>query len=83
VLKISEIGALGTSLVELVMNGNNLYGRIPSEIGLLRKATFITLSGCHFEGTIPSEIGGLESVLGLDLGTSTSRGPGRSTVLIA
>lgn len=56
------------SLEQLTISGNhNLGGRIPENLGVLRKLKVLDLSGNGLKGTIPDSIGQLNLLLKLDL----------------
>ncbi|CAL0326852.1 unnamed protein product [Lupinus luteus] len=53
-----------TELTLLLLNTNELSGRVPSEIGLLHNLTYLFLYKNQFNGLIPPEIGNLSSLDG-------------------
>lgn len=56
-----------TSLTRLRLGSNDLTGRIPSEIGLLRGLSFLELSENRFQSEIPPEIGNCTQLEMVDL----------------
>ena len=54
-------------VVRLELDGNQLSGTIPGEIGNLTSLTGLELNGNQLSGTIPGEIGNLTSLTGLEL----------------
>jgi hypothetical protein len=44
----------------LHLDNNNLNGTLPTELGLMTRATELLLDGNLFDGTIPTELGLLE-----------------------
>ena len=56
-----------TSLRTLLLNDNNLFGTIPTEIGLMKKIAHLDLSSNDLRGELPSEIGRLSTLKGLVL----------------
>jgi Leucine-rich repeat (LRR) protein len=65
-----DIDCSADGLVERIhLQGDNLYGRIPIEIGLLTELTYLNLGNNQFEGSIPTELGLLTSLTDLNLCT--------------
>ncbi|WOK99976.1 hypothetical protein Cni_G08688 [Canna indica] len=56
-----------TNLVNIGIAGNNLRGRLPSTIGLLRSLSIIFLQENKIHGTIPSNISNLKNLTLLNL----------------
>ncbi len=54
-------------VISLILDGNNLIGTIPSEIGNLTSLQYLDLDNNNLTGSIPSEIGNLTSLQYLDL----------------
>jgi len=51
----------------LYLEGNDIIGSLPSDLGELTSLTFLDLSYNNFENSIPSEFGSLSSLVLLDL----------------
>jgi len=51
----------------LYLEGNDIIGSLPSDLGELTSLTFLDLSYNNFENSIPSEFGSLSSLVFLDL----------------
>jgi hypothetical protein len=71
------IGGNQYNVWRLVLQGNNLAGTIPDQIGLLTNLQFLYLSGNNLYGTIPSNIGNLIQLnqLGIDKNQFTAGFP--------
>jgi len=67
-IKCRPIGNNQFNVWSLVLQGNNLDGTLPTEIGLLTNLQFFYLSGNNLFGTIPTQITLLDQLvqLGLD-----------------
>jgi hypothetical protein len=63
----SLLEAWSPALEELILHRNLLSGSLPTELGLLSKATAIALWKNRLSGTIPTEIGLLEHLKRLEL----------------
>jgi hypothetical protein len=70
----NELALLSTSVAKLQLGGNSLTGRIPLEIGLLTKLTFMSLWNNRLTGDIPSELSSLTQLATLDLGSNSLDG---------
>ena len=57
-----------------IRNGNDLTGKIPTELGLLSSLTFLSLGPNRLTGTLPTEIGLLTSLTDLRLYFNTFTG---------
>ena len=57
----------GNRMTNLRLNGNQLAGSIPPELGSLNRLTGLFLYNNLFKGTIPSELGTLSNLIFLDL----------------
>ncbi|XP_034690256.1 MDIS1-interacting receptor like kinase 2-like isoform X3 [Vitis riparia] len=88
--KISELGLPGnslsgeispyfftnwTELISLQLQHNLFFGKIPSEIGLLKKLNVLFLYNNKLNGSIPSETGNLRELSSLDLSRNQLSGP--------
>ncbi|RVW53590.1 putative leucine-rich repeat receptor-like protein kinase [Vitis vinifera] len=88
--KISELGLSGnslsgeispyfftnwTELLSLQLQHNHFFGKIPSEIGLLKKLNVLFLYNNKLNGSIPSETGNLRELSSLDLSGNQLSGP--------
>lgn len=62
-------------VTELQLEGNDLEGRIPPEIGRLSRLTELHLSDNELTGPIPPEIGRLSRLRGLGLWSNDLEGP--------
>jgi len=62
-VKCRAVGNNQYNVWSLVVQGNNLSGRLPTEIGHLTFLQFLYLSGNNLYGTIPSEIGNLQQLV--------------------
>ena len=51
-------------MTEFKIGSNNVYGTIPTELGLLTAATLFSLKAMSLNGSIPSELGYFGEVLG-------------------
>ncbi|WVZ08523.1 hypothetical protein V8G54_021869 [Vigna mungo] len=69
-----------TQLISLQVQNNNFTGKIPPEIGLLKRINYLFLYNNHFSGPIPVEIGNLKEMKWLDLSTNQFSGPIPSTL---
>jgi len=67
-IKCRAFGSNQWNIWSLVLQGNNLIGPLPTEIGLLDQLQFLFLSGNQIQGTLPAQIGDLKQLvqLGLD-----------------
>jgi len=59
---VSELGLLGPTLGNLQLDGNDITGSIPSEIGLLSSLERLYMHYGALTGTIPTEMGAMESL---------------------
>ena len=62
-------------VTELNLQGNELSGEIPPELGSLVRLRNLYLSRNQLRGPIPAELGGLSNLLSLDLSRNQLRGP--------
>jgi len=62
-LQCRPIGGNQFQVWSVILQGNNLVGTIPTEIGLLTNVQFLYLSGNTISGTIPSDIGNLLQIV--------------------
>ncbi|KAG5055412.1 hypothetical protein JHK85_007922 [Glycine max] len=69
-----------TQLISLQLQNNKFTGRIPSQIGLLKKINILFLYKNVFSGSIPVEIGNLKEMTQLDLSQNQFSGPIPSTL---
>ncbi|KAF8035472.1 hypothetical protein BT93_C1487 [Corymbia citriodora subsp. variegata] len=70
-----SIKNFSSSLQILSAQHSQIGGRIPEEMGFLKRLTFLKLSGNDLVGNIPSPIGGLESLQRLFLYDNHLEGP--------
>ncbi|XP_010050948.2 probable LRR receptor-like serine/threonine-protein kinase At3g47570 [Eucalyptus grandis] len=70
-----SIKNFSSSLRTLLARDSQIRGRIPEEIGFLKRLTFLALSYNNLVGNIPSSIGGLESLQRLYLDNNHLEGP--------
>ena len=63
------------SVVELDLNGNNLTGEVPRELGCLAGLTSLRLGGNALSGEIPAELGSLGRLKVLHLEVNQLSGP--------
>ncbi|XP_049371481.1 receptor-like protein 36 [Solanum verrucosum] len=61
-------------VTELYLSGNNLYGRIPQEVGNLSHLTTLDLSGNNLRGEIPISIINLQFITYIDLSDNSLSG---------
>jgi len=82
-LKCRPVGGNQYQIWSLVLQGNNLQGTIPSEIGLLANVQFLFLSGNALTGTVPAEINSLRQLvqIGFDKNQLTGGFPDISQLL--
>eukprot|EP00536_Pseudo-nitzschia_multiseries_P007045 jgi/Psemu1/65849/estExt_Genemark1.C_1570041 len=59
----------------LFIDGNDLRGTIPTEIGLLTQLTGLDIDNNKLTGTIPTELGKLKKMVELDLDANNLSGP--------
>ena len=64
----------GTTVVQLELPGNNLRGRIPSELGSLKDLSVLDLSGNLLNGNIPDSLSELSSLTQMLLHSNTING---------
>ncbi|KAG2713678.1 hypothetical protein I3760_04G187600 [Carya illinoinensis] len=69
-----------SELISLQLQLNNLSGRIPPEIGSIKKLNYLYLYQNQFSGSIPPEIGNLSNLLDLQLSKNFLVGPIPSTM---
>jgi Leucine-rich repeat (LRR) protein len=65
----------GGRVSRIVLNGNNLSGSIPPEIGSLTHVKVLQLQNNSLHGTIPAEIGEMDSITDLRLNNNQLTGP--------
>ncbi|KAF8031358.1 hypothetical protein BT93_D0524 [Corymbia citriodora subsp. variegata] len=70
-----SIKNFSSSLQTLLAQDSQIGGRIPEEMGFLKRLTYLKLSGNDLEGSIPSLIGGLKSLQRLYLDDNHLEGP--------
>ncbi|XP_058762519.1 probable LRR receptor-like serine/threonine-protein kinase At3g47570 [Vicia villosa] len=63
-----SIGNLSTVLSQFVIGGNQIYGRIPIELGNLISLSLLAMEDNHLEGRIPSNFGMFQKIQFLGLG---------------
>jgi len=61
------VGNLSTKLTYLEITDNQIYGKIPMELGNLISLSLLTMSSNHLEGTIPTTFGKFQNIQRLDL----------------
>ncbi|KAL3798526.1 hypothetical protein HJC23_011830 [Cyclotella cryptica] len=61
------LAGVGGQMVYLDLSGNNIGGKIVSELGTLKKLAFLDLKANDFTGSIPSELGLLSKLKSLQL----------------
>ncbi|KAL7519562.1 hypothetical protein ACHAWX_004320 [Stephanocyclus meneghinianus] len=61
------LAGVGGQIVYLDMSGNNIGGKIVSELGTLKNLAFLDLKANDFTGSIPSELGQLSKLRSLQL----------------
>ncbi|CAJ2646903.1 unnamed protein product [Trifolium pratense] len=54
------IGNISTQLSQLYLGGNQIFGKIPAELGNLIRLIVLGLDNSHFEGVIPTTFGKFE-----------------------
>ncbi|KAE9590530.1 putative protein kinase RLK-Pelle-LRR-XII-1 family [Lupinus albus] len=62
------IGNFSTQLSQLYLGGNEISGKIPSELGNLNSLILLTMESNHFNGIIPSTFGKFQKMQKLELG---------------
>ncbi|XP_058777595.1 probable LRR receptor-like serine/threonine-protein kinase At3g47570 [Vicia villosa] len=62
-----SIGNLSTVLSRFVIGGNQIYGRIPIELGNLISLSLLAMENNHLEGTIPTTFGKFQKIQLLSL----------------
>ncbi|KAG4913268.1 hypothetical protein AAZX31_19G153300 [Glycine max] len=67
-------------LISLQLQNNKFTGRIPTQIGLLKKINILFMRNNLFSGPIPVEIGNLKEMTKLDLSLNGFSGPIPSTL---
>ncbi|KAK3437698.1 hypothetical protein EUGRSUZ_C02282, partial [Eucalyptus grandis] len=70
-----SIKNFSSSLRTLLAQDSQIRGRIPEEMGFLKRLTFLALSDNNLVGNIPSSIGGLESLQRLYVDNNHLEGP--------
>ncbi|KAL5123206.1 Receptor kinase-like protein Xa21 [Glycine soja] len=63
----NSLGNLSTQLSQLYLGNNQMFGKIPSEIGNLVNLFVLSILYNHFEGIIPSAFGKLQKMQALEL----------------
>ncbi|KAK2373565.1 putative LRR receptor serine/threonine-protein kinase [Trifolium repens] len=58
----NSIGNLSTSLNQLFLGGNQIYGHIPIELGNLVSLSLLSMEDNNFEGTIPTTFGKFQKI---------------------
>ncbi|XP_052117918.1 probable LRR receptor-like serine/threonine-protein kinase At3g47570 isoform X3 [Arachis duranensis] len=61
------IGNLSTHLSNLFLGYNQIYGKIPAELGNLVNLTLLNMQGCRFDGNIPATFGQFQKMEVLEL----------------
>eukprot|EP00978_Attheya_sp_CCMP212_P011143 scaffold27288_cov49-Attheya_sp.AAC.1 len=70
----TDIGNPRRRVIGLGMNRNRLNGKLPSEVGLLRELTKLSLAGNSITGSIPREITKLSTLRSLNLANNKLSG---------
>lgn len=65
---------LSTTLTELALDSNYIFGSIPQEIGNLENLNILALGGMMLNGSIPNSIGKLSNLEGLYIDTNNISG---------
>ncbi|XP_058772646.1 probable LRR receptor-like serine/threonine-protein kinase At3g47570 [Vicia villosa] len=68
------IGNLSTQLSRLYLGYNQIYGKIPLELGNLNSLILLDMGDNHFQGRIPSAIGKFQRLQVLNLGGNNLSG---------
>ncbi|KAK7252588.1 hypothetical protein RIF29_36642 [Crotalaria pallida] len=68
------IGNFSTLLSELYVAKNEIYGKIPAELGNLHNLILLGMSDNHFDGIIPSTFGKFQKMQALDLSINNLSG---------
>uniref|UniRef100_M8BEM7 non-specific serine/threonine protein kinase n=1 Tax=Aegilops tauschii TaxID=37682 RepID=M8BEM7_AEGTA len=63
------------NLRHLMLQGNNISGEIPRQIGRLESLVGLSLSNNHLSGPIPNEVGYLKEMTMLDFSSNNLTGP--------
>ncbi|MED6142933.1 hypothetical protein PIB30_002223 [Stylosanthes scabra] len=61
------IGNLSTHLRNLYLGYNQIYGKIPAELGNLVNLTLLNMQHCRFDGNIPATFGQFQKMESLEL----------------
>ncbi|CAI8588364.1 unnamed protein product [Vicia faba] len=70
----TSIGNLSTVLSLFYIGGNQIYGKIPIELGNLISLSLLSMEDNHLEGTIPTSFGKLQKIQRLNLGENRLSG---------
>jgi len=65
-----ELGLLSDSLERIILRGgpsSHIAGRLPSELGYLKKISHFYIPGNHISGSLPSELGEWSSLKQMDI----------------
>ncbi|KAK7407011.1 hypothetical protein VNO78_08651 [Psophocarpus tetragonolobus] len=71
----NSIGNFSTQLSQLYLGGNQISGKIPTELGNLINLTILTMEINHFEGIIPTTFGKFQKLQKLELSRNKLSGP--------
>jgi len=69
------VGCFGGSVTQLALNGNDLNGSIPPEIGSLANLAYLGLGDNQLSGSIPPELGNLSNLWSIHLYNNQLSGP--------